>query len=95
MYSFDLESADEIGILGNGLRSVQKLDANILSNDLLPPATVSTISSNVDENNTMNGSFACDHRFDVYNESTNILGSLFHAINFNISFILITFKENG
>ncbi|CAF0926404.1 unnamed protein product [Adineta steineri] len=54
--SFDLESCDEIGILENKSRALNKVDVNIAPKQMLSMATVSTVDTFTDDNNTMNDS---------------------------------------
>jgi hypothetical protein len=65
--SFDLGSADEIGMLAHGIRPVEILDVNVSSNKILPLTTTSTLSNLASGSNTTNGLFACDHYLNMYN----------------------------
>jgi hypothetical protein len=78
--SFDLESADEIGIPHNGSRSIKNLDANVSSkNKILPLVPTVTLNNTVDEKNTTNGLFAYDHYLNMSNKSINVTFLLFES----------------
>lgn len=56
---YDLESADELGILGDGSRSTLKLDNQIVSNQISSSGSASVHDSLNDRKSIMNGLFAC------------------------------------
>ncbi|CAF5120328.1 unnamed protein product, partial [Rotaria sp. Silwood1] len=70
--SFDHESADEKGILGNGSLSIEKLGVNNSPKLVVPLASGATLRNTVHEKNTMNGLFACDHDSNMYNKSISV-----------------------
>lgn len=66
---FDIESADEIGILANETRAVEKLAVTKSLNEAATLKAVPIITKVGYDSNTMNGLFACDHIFNMHNKS--------------------------